>query len=1405
MGIAEFIARRPIVIVALWIVVALVAAPLFAQLNKVTKVEQYSLPPNSEAMKAQKLLDKLKSGGNPGIIIVQGVDLRSNNTLLALAHWASIYNKTITSRHVGRNLVSVPLILAELNKTLYKAMLEAVNRSATAAAHAYSQMVMVKRIYAEALENATKGLEAINKTAAVIAEADRGYAEAYKGLEKLAEALNKTETGLRKLDQAYVNATRGLLELASRLNQTTVLLARLDEAYAGLSQNITMAARRLTTVLANRTLLERLAKGYALAWWQTARTYELMQQLNGNYTAYAMLANLSAANPALKPLPEEEAVKTWRTVALLSHGGCPDAAAAQVAAKTLQARLPGEAQALLPVIEEAWMKALHAELAAVNASCAAAQIKAQPPSAAVKTQLLLLNMSLRAAKAAADAVTSNATRIAAALLAQSLEAHGIPAPVAEKLAASAATGRLNETLVAELVVNKAVEAHPELEKLKPLLVETLLRYDPHAEGALRDREKALEAAEQLLIEAGAPREAVAAARRLLESGGGRAEAARLALSLLEARLPGEARALLPTLAKLDPEAKGALIENTTLLAKAATEAVEAAASKRGAALPPRSIVEKLALEIAEGMQPSPQELRSTALRLVEEEAAKKAGEEKARLVAEVLAKLDPDASGRIAANKTLAIEAALLAAKEMGRQVPFTASQVEEMLGNETALRWTVYQKLREEVMSKAPPEARPLMQRFLELLWSSGPNVPPEKLWSIIEDYVAEKAAEMSMHGQRLPRWAARLLAAEAVKVAKGVEKPREAARLLAEKLLLAEAAPKVLSEAKGLMVSRELNGFLVIFEPMGATQKKRAENILEAGRLARETLSRMGFSVTVEETGPDLLFHQVREYSMKDAEKTSRISEAATFIVLLIILESVFAVILPYLGIGLGLVAGGALVYLGARAGIISLDTTSHVLMITTALGLGADYAAYIVHRFREEYAVSGDARRAAEEALRRAGPAVLASALTVMIGFGSLLLGWDIAFLRGMGETIPITVAATAAAGLTLVPALLSLLGGRRWFWWPRRPSRERHVGRVSRLAGWLVRHRHAVLAVMAAVILVSGYYYVTFKGSHDMKIMLPSGAEALKAFDTLKQYYLPGITDPVHVVAVLPGSAINNTVYKSLVDGLAKQLRGVQGVGRVLNPLSQATAAAGGVSRDGRIVDVEVILAVDPYSDKGIEAIKEIHRIAHSYAESHGFQVYLGGAAWASVEMDKLLHRLYYTRILPAASLLMVAVFTLIFGGLPAAVAALIVIMGAAMIGIAASVIVFQDLLGKPVLWFLHIVSMVAVLGVGMDYNSFFLARALEECRKHGCSDPEKPITRAAGAVSLFIIGLSLVVSSAYLSLLASSNTGMREMGFTLGLAVLTAGAMAAYLLTPVAIAALGDKAWWPWGKKRAPSH
>jgi len=1419
MGVTDFIANKPAIVVIAWILVAVVALPLFAKLSTVVQEQQYTLPENSEAMTASRLIEKVRGGsGSVGVIVVTGVDLRDNNTALKLAIWGNVFNETVAGHYMS-DIKALPVMLAEANATLYHAMLTAVTNSTAYVKQLYQAFNEVDKAYASALENATRQVEVLNQSIEGIMEADKGYAEAYHGLLQLAETLNTTINGLIELDNVLVNTTEELLGLAQQLNETATGLQKLDSVYSRLYQGLTANAPSLVAVLSNKTLVERMEEGLAFTWWQVSRAYYYLEAYNGSYEAYSEVANLTAVDPKLAPLQPAEALKAWRAVKqLVAEGLDPDTAAARVAASIIASQTPPELRQLLPVFTNAWLEALARAKTAMKVTVLTEQYRLPPASD--ESQLAVLDVATKAAETATDSIVVNSMAIAAQLLAEQLVSQGIPRDAAELLAEKAVRGTLEPIHVATVVAGQAVEEIGLPAHAKQLLAEILVASDPRAEGVLASsRADALNAAEKLLEALGVPREALDAARRILDQEMNRKAAAEEAAKLIERQLDERAKMLLAIVLRLDPDAHGLLAQNPEEAAEAVAEIVYNAMEEQGAARLPREVVSQLALLVARGGA-SPEQLRSLALSLVEQQVAGKMGQEQARLLAEALQRFDPDAAGRLADDPDLALQTVFWMAEQQGRRLPFTPEQLREILGSKGALRRLVAEALREKVLENTPAEAKPYMERIIEVVISEGPGVPEARKWNVIEDLlreaVREKASLMSINGLELPGWLPGRIAELAVAAARGELTVEEAAEKLAEQLLLGTVYPKMLSESKGLLVSSDYQAFLVMGTPLGVDRDELAKNTVEAGKVAEELLERLGIGYEkVYTSGSALLMKQVEEYASKDVEKTSKFSELGTFIVLLLILESIFAVLLPYIGVFLGLAVGGALVYLAASNGWIDVTSTSHSLMITTALGLGADYAGYIVHRFREEYAVLHDPREASRRALKRAGPAVVASALTVIIGFGSLLLGWDIGFLRSIGETIPLTVAVTALASLTLVPALLSMLGGWSWFWWPRKPSPEKHVGRESKVVKALIRYELLVLAVILAAIAGSAYFYVTFKGSHDMKLMLPDNAPALKAFEVLKEKFTPGVTDPVYVAAVFPQSIWSSNVTAEALDGLAARIAEVPGVARVMAPtrpmgekvgIEEAKQMGGEklASRDGRVAVIQVILDVDPYSRKGEETVKTIHGIVHSYAEQHGFKAYVGGVPYAVLEMDQLLHDRYYHRILPAASLLMVMVFTSIFGSLVASIAALLVIIGAAMMGITASVILFQDILGKPVLWFLHIVSMIAVLGVGMDYNSFFLARALEEFHRSG-GDSKKAVVRAAGAVSTFVVGLALVVTSAYLALMTASNIGMREMGFTLAVTVLLAGLMAAYLLTPLIVSLLGRRAWWPWGLRKRIEH
>ena len=1420
MGLARLIVENPWAVIAAWIIIAIVSFPLFTSLHNVVKEQVYSLPETSEASKAARLAEEVngKGGTHTGVIIVDGIDLENNNTILELVGVGEELNRTIIG-HYASKITGIPVILAETNKTLYRAMLEALNASSTGAEKLYTALDRLDKAYAAALENTTRQVEELNQTVAGIMAADKGYQEAYRGLLGLRDALNKTMEAAMGLDQAYREATDRLESLAENITVLAEAIRRADKGYAGLYQNLTIGAGRLLALLSNKTLVGAMEGQIGYTWWQASRAYYYLELYHGNYTLYTRTANLSAMDPRLAPLPEDQAITAWRLVAgLVKAGRNVDEASLAAAAKLLQGQAAGgEAGRILPLLVSAWNATMNAYKASTNTSCIACLYRGGEEAA--QSQLLVLGIAENISRKAADYTTSNAKTLAVEVLTAMLSSKGVPREEALELAREAVEGNLNTTRVALVVASMAPgNATGMPPEAAGLLASILAHYDPGAEGVIAgNRSLGLRAAADLLEAMGAPRDTVEQLVGLLaRNETSRQSIAGLAAKIVASKAGDRARHLMEAVARTDPEARGILAENKTLAALVAAQVVYNAAKAEGKQVD-RETVEKIALLLARGGA-GDDEIRRLALEVLREKIAEERGEEAASLIVEVLEKYDPGAKGLLAGNKTLALKAVYELAERQGHPIPLSLAELERALEDPSTIRSIVSKMFVEMSAEKAPKGMENTTRLLAERVVEEGPGIPVEEKWRIVEQLLLEKAENMGAGrgGLEIPAGFGRRLVRLALMVARGELGLGEAASQAARDLLLGQVAPKLLNETRGLMASKGLDAFTLLVTPLGGSQEERARNIEAAGNATREILGRHGLGARVYVSGEDVVLQQVRHYAVRDAEKTSMLSEIGIFIVLLVLLESILAVFLPYIGIVLGLAVGGAIVYLAALNGFIDFSSHTQSIMMTTALGLGADYAGYLVHRFREEYAATGDAKRAARRSLERAGPAIVASALTVIIGFGSLLLAWDISFLRGFGEAIPIAVAATAAATLTLVPALLAVVGGKTWFWWPRRPRREKLLARRSRVMESLIRHEKLVLAAMAALIIVSGYFYATFHGTHDMKLMLPEDAPALKAFNIMSEKFEPGITDPVIVVVETNNSIWHDSRAWSRVEGLAARLAGVEGVARVLGPtrpmgrpVDNATLAEemGGkafTSSDGRIALLQVVLAVDPYSRSGEKAVEEIHRAAHGFGEKEGLRVYVDGSPYATLEMDSILSNEFYYRVLPGAAILMIIVFTAVFGGLWVSIAALVVIIGAAMTGIMAATLLFQYIYGKEMLWFMHIVTLAAVMGVGMDYNSFFLARALEECHRTGCR-PRESVVRASGAVSLFIIGLSLVVTTAYAMLLAASNTGMREMGFALAVTVFTAALMASYLLTPIVVSLLGRRAWWPWGLRRKIAH
>ncbi len=588
-----------------------------------------------------------------------------------------------------------------------------------------------------------------------------------------------------------------------------------------------------------------------------------------------------------------------------------------------------------------------------------------------------------------------------------------------------------------------------------------------------------------------------------------------------------------------------------------------------------------------------------------------------------------------------------------------------------------------------------------------------------------------------------------------------------------LEKAFDKIIDEIKGLLIQKDLNGFLVSYLPPDE-ENVSVDEFKHVSQELESLLKEQGYSPTLHLGGTMYMEYEIRQGALQDIQRSDRISMILVLIILALVLESIAAVLLPFVGIGFGLILGLAAAVFLSKAGIIDVTTHSRTIMYTTGLGLGIDYAAYVSKRFREAYAKYENSREAAVEAFQKSWKPVLAGALTAAIGFGSMLLGGsDFPFLSSIGGNVPLAILGVMVASITFIPALLAYVGGRDWFWWPRHPLETKHnESKTARLLFPLVRNKIVPLAII--VLLAVGAYAVMsgFTGSYDMSLNLPANSETAKTNDIINTYYDPGVLYPMYVILSDPAKAeeLNNT------------LKDYTCISKIVIPEEY----------HGKVV--RIYFSINPLSYDGIQCTEQIRDDIHKVDP----QALVGGMSAVNLDLRNLINHIFYHKVYPIAITLMFLTMLAAYGGILTALSAILSVILAAYTASALTVYIYTNIIGLDVLWYLPVIVFTAILGVGMDYNSFYIARVREECEKE-CS--ENAVRESLAHATPIVLGLATIMAGAYIGLASTSTPGLAEMGAALVLGVLLAGFYASVLLTPPLVLLLKDKAWWPRKIKR----
>ena len=525
----------------------------------------------------------------------------------------------------------------------------------------------------------------------------------------------------------------------------------------------------------------------------------------------------------------------------------------------------------------------------------------------------------------------------------------------------------------------------------------------------------------------------------------------------------------------------------------------------------------------------------------------------------------------------------------------------------------------------------------------------------------------------------------------------------------------------------------------------------------------------------GGQLAFTQVGEQVEEDLARAEMLAFPLLFLLSLVVFRSVVAALLPVLVGGTTIIT--TFVWLRLVNEVEPMSVFAINLITGAGLGLAIDYSLFVVSRFREELATGADTAEALRRTMRTAGRTVLFSAVTVAAAMAALIV-FDLRFLFSMGYGGVLVALTAALVSLTVLPALLAVLGPRvnslglrRW-----RESLQRDASHVQdgpwyRFSQWVMKRPGPIAAATAALLIALGLPFLRIEFTGVDASVLPKERSARVVQDALDSEFPPGRTAPIYVAA--------QTDDAPAVRAWAETLPGT------VSPPRQA---------DG-LWRIDVVTGADALSDEAQQLVRDIR------SRDAPFPYRVGGGTAAFMDQQTSLGESLPLALALLCGSTLVILFVMT-GSVVLPVKALLMNLLTLSAAFGLLVLIFQDgrlegLLAyqsqgalestQPILLF------CVAFGLSTDYGVFLLTR-IKEARDGGLPDREAVAVglERTGRIVTFAALLFCIAIGAFAT---SEVVFIKELGLGTALAVLIDAFLVRALLVPSLMALLGRWNWW----------
>lgn len=623
-----------------------------------------------------------------------------------------------------------------------------------------------------------------------------------------------------------------------------------------------------------------------------------------------------------------------------------------------------------------------------------------------------------------------------------------------------------------------------------------------------------------------------------------------------------------------------------------------------------------------------------------------------------------------------------------------------------------------------------------------------------------------------------------------------------------------------------------------------RQVQTTLEAAREELPTGLRLEVSGSAA-VGGDMLGS-----AAESLRSTETVTVVLVLVILLLVYRAPLLTAIPLITIAVSVVAALALVSL--LAGVALQDgwswwdfrvfTTTRVFIVVLLFGAGTDFCFFLIARYREELRRGLAAEAALEETLCKVGDALMASAMTTILGLGTMYFA-DFGKFRNSGPAIGLCLAVSLVACLTLAPALLRLLGKAAF--WPHKiddlasddvdgephGALERFWERLARV---VVAKPGVVLIVSLLAMAPAAIRGTRVSVTYDLLSDLPPESSSVVGTDLLREHFSPGETGPLTVLAYReaggldpdPPESISRDAIERHIPRLTAMLYNYAGVSRVRSlaeplggspgnyglraslvqkmlarehPLTKAHFLANSEAWRGKIARFDLVLGDDPFSRNAIEVVRDIQRRLHDDAAA----IEESGEFWADAEFHFVgptasisdLERVTQADQTRIQRLVVLAVFAVILVILrrPLICAFLIgSVLFSYLVTLGLSDWFFHAYFGESFHgfdWKMPLFLFVILAAVGQDYNIYLATRVFEEQRRSGALEG---VRRAVFKTGATISSCGLIMAGTFSSMTTSALRGLFEMGFALSLGVLIDTFYVRPILVPAFLAMLSRR-------------